>query len=311
MARLTVEEIAALKGQGYIIQRDKKHFVCRIVTVDGTVTPDKIRKVAEISEKYGEGHMSFTSRLTIEIRGIVYEDIEKVKAELKEVGLYAGGTGPRVRPVTSCKGTVCVWGLLDTQELNRRIHDIFYLGWYDVVLPHKFKIAVGGCPNNCIKPNLNDLGIMPQRKPKLDEDMCSGCKKCAIEEICRVNAIKRVDGKIQIDFDKCKNCGQCIDKCNFDAVELDKEGVKIFIGGKWGKSPKVGELVNKIFTVEEALEFIEKSILYYREYGSTGERFGDMIDRIGFEEVERVLLTNEMIDKKEDILSGEKHIKRG
>ena len=35
-----------------------------------------------------------------------------------------------------------------------------------VKLPHKFKIAVGGCPNNCVKPNLNDLGIIGQRVPE-------------------------------------------------------------------------------------------------------------------------------------------------
>ena len=32
---------------------------------------------------------------------------------------------------------------------------------------HKFKIAVGGCPNNCVKPDLNDLGIIGQMVPKL------------------------------------------------------------------------------------------------------------------------------------------------
>ena len=26
-------------------------------------------------------------------------------------------------------------------------------------LPGKFKIGVGGCPNNCVKPNLNDIGV--------------------------------------------------------------------------------------------------------------------------------------------------------
>ena len=35
----------------------------------------------------------------------------------------------------------------------------FYIGWHGVKLPGKFKIGVGGCPNNCIKPNLNDLGV--------------------------------------------------------------------------------------------------------------------------------------------------------
>ena len=52
------------------------------------------------------------------------------------------------------------------------------------LLPHKFKIAVGGCPNNCVKPNLNDVGIIGQRIPVVDTDMCKGCKKCAIEAVC-------------------------------------------------------------------------------------------------------------------------------
>ena len=29
-----------------------------------------------------------------------------------------------------------------------------------MALPAKFKIGVGGCPNNCVKPTLNDIGIV-------------------------------------------------------------------------------------------------------------------------------------------------------
>ena len=77
-----------------------------------------------------------------------------------------GGTGAKVRPVVSCKGTTCQYGLIDTFALSKKIHERFYVGYHDVVLPHKFKIAVGGCPNNCVKPNLNDMGIIGQRIPK-------------------------------------------------------------------------------------------------------------------------------------------------
>lgn len=33
------------------------------------------------------------------------------------------------------------------------------MGWHGVTLPGMFKIGVGGCPNNCVKPDLNDVGI--------------------------------------------------------------------------------------------------------------------------------------------------------
>lgn len=302
MIKISPKEIAELKGQGYILQNDKEHFICRVITINGTMTSEKIRKVAEIAEKYGEGHMSFTSRLTIEIRGITYENIDNVKEELKKAEMYAGGTGKRVRPVTSCKGTVCSYGLLDTQKLNKNIHDRFYIGWYNVSLPHKFKIAVGGCPNNCMKPDLNDFGIVGQVIPELNLDKCKNCGKCGVIEKCRMKAASKKNNEVVIDREKCINCGKCIENCYFSAMEIKQKGVKIYLGGRWGKFPKAGYLVNKIFSEEEALDFIEKAILYFKENGVWGERFGIMLDRIGFEKAEKVLLGNEMIQRKSEIL---------
>ena len=93
--------------------------------------------------------------------------LSPLTSNIVQAGLYTGGTGSRVRPIVPCKGTVCVHGLIDTQALARELHEKFYLGWYDVKLPHKFKIGIGGCPNNCIKPSLNDFGIMGQRCPPM------------------------------------------------------------------------------------------------------------------------------------------------
>ena len=45
--------------------------------------------------------------------------------------------------MVSCKGTTCQYGLIDTFALSEEIHERFYKGFYDVKLPHKFKIAVG------------------------------------------------------------------------------------------------------------------------------------------------------------------------
>ncbi len=302
--KASTEEKSKLKGQGFIPQRDGIHFACRVITEDGSLNSKETRVLSEIAEKYGRGYMSYTTRLTVEIPWIKVEDIPKVKEELRDAGLESGGTGPRVRPIVACKGTVCVFGLLDTQELARKIHERFYKGYYDVVLPHKFKIGLGGCPNNCIKPDLNDFGIMGQRVPAFNEDLCAGCKKCAVEEVCKKGAAKVVDGKLQIDRNKCKNCGLCIDKCHFHSVKCEKDGVKLFIGGKWGKTPRLGQALEGIYSYDEAMNIIEKTILYYRENGKTGERFGDMIERVGFEEVCKGILGNEILHRKEDILRG-------
>ena len=117
-----------------------------------------------------------TNRLTLEIQGVPYANLDALMTYLNEAGLETGGTGSKVRPIVSCKGTTCQYGLADTFELSQKLHDLFYIGYHNVVLPHKFKLAVGGCPNNCVKPDLNDLGIVGQRIPEVDLSKCRGYK---------------------------------------------------------------------------------------------------------------------------------------
>ena len=212
----------------------------------------------------------------------------------------------------TCKGTVCNYGLCDTQELGKEIHSRFYNGYYDVKLPHKFKIAVGGCPNNCVKPDLNDLGIIGQYIPNYDEELCSGCKKCKVEVSCPMKAAKVIDGVLEIDKKICNNCGLCIGKCHFDAIEDGVKGYKIYIGGRWGKSIAHGISLKKIFTTkEEALNIIEKAILLFREQGKTGERFASTIGRLGIENVETELLKDDLLDRKQEILEAKLHLVGG
>ena len=148
--------------------------------------------------------------------------------------------------------------------------------------------------------------------PLFDEDECNGCKKCSVIEACPVNAVKLEDGVAVIDPDRCTNCGRCIGHCHFDALDEGKPGFKIYIGGRWGKNVAQGRALSKIFeTKEEALDVIEKAILLYREQGKTGERFAQTIDRIGFENVEKQLLANDLLDRKQEILDAELHMTGG
>ena len=53
------------------------------------------------------------------------------------------------------------------------------------------------------------------------------------------------------------------------------------------------------------MNVVESAILLFREQGQTGERFADTIERIGFEEVERQLLSGEVLERKQEILKDE------
>ncbi len=307
--KLPAEEIKRVKGLGCL--QDKRFedvFNVRVITKNGKITSSEQQKIAEAAEKFGSGEVTMTTRLTLEIQGVPYDNIEPVRDFLKEAGLETGGTGSKVRPVVSCKGTTCQYGLIDTFALSERLHDLYYTGYHDVSLPHKFKIAVGGCPNNCVKPDLNDLGIIGQRVPEIDHAKCRGCKICQVEKACPIHVARMQDDKITIDPAECNHCGRCIAKCPFGAVNESAVGYKVYIGGRWGKRVAGGQPLDKVFTSEdEVVELVERAILFFRDEGQSGERFADTIARLGFDYVQDKLL-NSKIDKKEilkkDVVGG-------
>ena len=298
------EDVTRVKGLGCL--RDKTtpdKFNCRVLTRNGKITSAESRAIADAAEKFGSGEVAMTTRQTVEIQGVPYENIDAMRAFLNEHGLDIGGTGPKVRPVVSCKGTTCVFGLIDTFGLSRKIHDIFYEGYHDVKLPHKFKIAVGGCPNNCVKPDLNDLGIIGAQVLHYNMDTCRGCAKCQLESSCPIKAAKLSDGKLVIDEQACNNCGRCVGKCPFHCNDEGTYGWKVYVGGRWGKQVSHGKLIGKIITDKnELMEIVEKSILLFRDQGIPGERFADTIQRIGFEKAEALILGSELLERKAEIL---------
>lgn len=286
------EEVTRVKGLGFLWdKRTPDCFNARVITKNGKITAEQLTALADAAREFGSGEVAMTTRLTIEVQCIPYEKIDAFCAFLAQHGMETGGTGAKVRPVVSCKGTTCQYGLIDAFALSEEIHERFYKGYHDVKLPHKFKIAVGGCPNNCVKPTLNDLGIVGQRVPQIDLEKCRGCKVCQIEKACPIHVPLVTDGKITIDDSKCNHCGRCVGKCPFGAIASGTYGYRVAIGGRWGKQTAHGQFLGKIFTdKDEVLTVVERAILLFKEQGNPGERFADTIARLGFENVEKELV---------------------
>ena len=201
MVNLTTEELAQLKSEGFLLMKDKEQFALRIVFPVGIATAEDLKNVAILAEKYGKGFGAVTVRLNFEIVGIPYENLATMKEEMKKMGLLYGGTAKGVRPIVSCKGTVCKFGLIDTQAIGKELHEKFY----EMRLPHKFKINVTGCPNNCAKAQLNDLGFMGAPKGTLRVFIGGRFGRQAImgEEICKIDSSKACEAAtICTDFFK-------------------------------------------------------------------------------------------------------------
>lgn len=302
---LSKEDITKVKARGFLINRGTECFSGRIVPIGGQFSAADLKALADCAEEFGTGKVIFTSRLAAEIVGIPYERIPEAEAFMEARNLHFGGTGAKVRPITACKGTTCVYGNIDTHALAETLHKKFYEGMADVKLPHKFKIAVGGCPNSCMKPSLNDVGVEGCRVFTFEADACRGCKKCLVAANCPSRAVTMQDGRAFIDPARCKKCGVCIGKCPFGAVPKTAESrCRIYVGGTWGKSQRMGTLLSGLYTEDEVPAIVEKVMLWFKENAYVKERLGAAIDRVGVPALEAALASDDLLARREEILAA-------
>lgn len=149
----------SLKKRGFLKQRQEGFFVLKTRTRSGVYTKEQLNALAEISRKYGNGFVHTTTRQGIEIPFIKFDDIEKIERDLKLANVEIGASGPRLRATTVCPGNNwCRFGLINTFHLAERIEKELNIKC-GMELPHKFKIAISGCPNGCIRPQTSEIGI--------------------------------------------------------------------------------------------------------------------------------------------------------
>jgi dissimilatory sulfite reductase (desulfoviridin) alpha/beta subunit len=72
-------------------------------------------------------------------------------------------------------------------------------------------------------------------------------------------------------------------------MDIEKEGVAIYLGGKFGRKYRIGNRLENIFTAEEAEAITENILNYYAKNGEPLERFADYVERIGFEEIKNII----------------------
>ncbi|MHB0977749.1 MAG: 4Fe-4S binding protein [Candidatus Aquicultorales bacterium] len=277
MARI---DYGALKQGGIIKQRQMGLFSVRVRILLGNLGVEQVDVLSSLARRYGTGDLHLTVRQCVEIPNIPYEALEEVRASLELEGFKLGACGPRVRVITACQGTnLCPHALGDTASLAVKL-DAAYYG--KGPLHHKFKMAVTGCPNACIKPQENDLGFVGAVEPSLDEEHCITCNLC--ESVCPTGAIT-IDGRgfPVIDKGLCARDGKCIQICPTGALVIEKQGWQVYAGGKFGRRPQLGAVVAEFVGEDEAVAYVDRVLAVYASEGRKGERLGDLINRVGID----------------------------
>ncbi|MDH5358256.1 MAG: nitrite reductase large subunit NirB, partial [Gammaproteobacteria bacterium] len=139
------------------IQKDGTYSV--IPRIWGGVTnPRELRAIADISEKYNVPTVKITGGQRIDLLGVTKEDLPNMWQDLSEAGFVSGHAyGKSLRTVKTCVGSEwCRFGTQDSTGLGIKIEQMTWGSW----TPHKFKIAVSGCPRNCAEATIKDLGVV-------------------------------------------------------------------------------------------------------------------------------------------------------
>jgi nitrite reductase (NADH) large subunit len=124
----------------------------------GLTNPRELRAIADVVEKYDAPMVKVTGGQRLDIFGIKKEDLPAVWADLNAAGMVSGHAyGKSLRTVKTCVGSEwCRFGTQDSTGLGVKIEQMTWGSW----MPHKFKIAVSGCPRNCAESTIKDFGVI-------------------------------------------------------------------------------------------------------------------------------------------------------
>lgn len=304
-----------LKKNAFRITKERGLTASRIRVPGGHLDAKYLGEIQHIAETFGNGTVHITSRQGFEIPGIPFKKIPEVNKALQKLidgleinqeeingGYPAAGT----RNITACIGNrVCPFACYDTTSLAKKIEK--------AVFPNDlhFKIALTGCPNDCVKVRMHDFGIMGMTLPQLEADRCVSCGACV--KACKkksVEALKSVNYRPQRDEQRCIGCGECVLNCPNAAWTRSKtKYYRLTLFGRTGKrNPRLGEDFIKWVDEDSIIKIILNTYDYVKKYidpNAPGgkEHIGYIVDRTGFEEFKRWALRDVTLPEIAEVMT--------
>ena len=278
------------------ITKMRNSTAIRIRVPGGHIGSEELRTVAKIADEFGDGSLHITIRQGFEIPNIPFERMAEVNAALtpiiEKLELFhgvdfgdpaEGYPAAGMRNISACVGGwFCPFANGYTAPLAQKLEALVY--------PNDFhtKIAVTGCPNDCIKAHMQDFGIITICRPEYDYSRCIGCEACV--DACRqkvTGALSMKDGKVVKDDRRCIGCGECVMACPVGAWTRRPGSLyRLVVMGRTGKkNPRLAMPFLDWVTEEVVLRVIKNTMDYVAQFidrGLVKEHIGYIVDRTGY-----------------------------
>ncbi|WP_298497677.1 nitrite reductase large subunit NirB [uncultured Maritimibacter sp.] len=139
------------------IQKDGTYSVVPRM-LGGLTTPDQLRAIADIADRYDIPTVKVTGGQRIDLLGVRKEDLIPVWKDLGDAGMISGAAYAKgLRTVKTCVGKDwCRFGTQDSMGLGIKLEKYLWGAWS----PAKLKLAVTGCPRNCAEATCKDIGVI-------------------------------------------------------------------------------------------------------------------------------------------------------
>jgi NAD(P)H-nitrite reductase large subunit len=205
------------KGKEDVTYAIAPHIPC------GIVTPDQLRTLAGVAEKYDVQALKITSAARIALVGITEEQVDDV---WKDLGMDPGhAVGLCVRSVKVCPGTTfCRLGKQDSIEMGMKLDEMYH----GMVLPSKMKMAVSGCKIQCAENCIKDISLYGtangwslliggngSANPRLADVL--------MEDLSREDALEMVAAVVDYyrKNSKRERIGRMVERIGLDAIKAD------------------------------------------------------------------------------------------
>lgn len=289
--------VRKIQRNAFRITKVRNKTAVRVRVPGGHLEAGLLDVLKKIAQDYGDGSLHLTTRQGFELPGIDYADIPKINALLQPLieglninqpdGPGGGYPAAGTRNVAACIGNrVCPFACYDTTALAQRVEKRIF--------PHHLhvKVAITGCPNDCIKSRLHDFGIIGMTRPRYESGRCISCLACV--KACAkksTGALAEDNFTIYRDHQRCIGCGECILACPTRALTRSREKYfKLVIMGRTGrKNPRLAQDFLKWADEESLHRIIANTYEYAARYidpeaPAGKEHIGYIIDRTGFAE---------------------------
>ena len=144
---------------------------------------------------------------------------------------------------------------------------------------HKLRMSISACPNACSRPQIADVGLVGFVRPVVAPDTCTLCGSC--EAACPDSAIRVHEAPPEFNRAACQGCFKCRDACPVGCITHDVSGVRVLLGGKLGRHPRLARMVAEETEPSAAIRRIDDAVGRYLEHARPDERFSDFLVRTG------------------------------